>query len=163
MRFSRLDIFFASGLLFCPWWTLTFSRSGNHWSQIVLIKAYCRYVDLGLSACGCTRFFRPHGLFILLFLEFKVVWRTLVVLWPPKDIGNLMHLLLLRVHVPDINMDLLSLPSGFENIVMIPWQWIPPPPMTPPRLLAERDIWGGWSCWPTSVGNSWNVCLVPSS
>ena len=59
------------------------------------------------------------------------------------DVVNLVHVLLRRVHVPDINMDFLSLPSGFENMVMTPWQWIPPPPMTPPRLLAERDIWGG--------------------
>ena len=27
-------------------------------------------------------------------------------------------------------------PSGCENIVMMPWQWIPPPPMTPPRPLS---------------------------
>ena len=48
-----------------------------------------------------------------------------------------MHVLLLRVHAPDINMDFLSLPSGFENMVMTPWQWIPPPLMTPPHLLPS--------------------------
>ena len=48
-----------------------------------------------------------------------------------------MHVLLRRVHVPDINMDFLSLPSGFENMVMTPWQWIPPPLMTPPHLLPS--------------------------
>ena len=47
-----------------------------------------------------------------------------------------MHPLLRHVHVPVINMDLSSIPSGFENIVMKPWQWIPPPPMTPPRPLS---------------------------
>ena len=53
------------------------------------------------------------------------------------DVGNLVHFLLRRVHVPDINMDFLSLPSGFENMVMTPWQWIPPPLMTPPHLLPS--------------------------
>ena len=48
-----------------------------------------------------------------------------------------MHLSLIRVHAPDINMDFLSLPSGFENMVMTPWQWIPPPLMTPPHLLPS--------------------------
>ena len=48
------------------------------------------------------------------------------------DIGNLVHLLLIRVHAPDINMDFLSLPSGFENMVMTPWQV-----MTPPHLLPS--------------------------
>ena len=48
-----------------------------------------------------------------------------------------MHFLLRHVHVPDINMDFFEcFPSGCENIVMMPWQWIPPPPMTPPRPLS---------------------------
>ena len=104
-----------------------FSTRGR-WSQSYSIKSIVVTRILGLARPWLhLRSSVSHRFLYLVFKEFKVVWRTPVVLWPPADVGNLVHFLLRHVHVPDINMDLVSLPSGFENMVVNPWQWTPPP------------------------------------
>ena len=145
-------------------WFLRPCFYGDTPGVIILNKAFCRCMEFRISplvvALASSVF---HRFLYLVFKEFKVVWRTPVVLWPLADVGNLVHFLLRHVHVPDINMDLSSIPSGFENIVMKPWQWIPPPPMTPPRLL--RWAWHlGWLIMMAYFCREFSEsCLTPSS